>query len=175
MLRKDLGEERKKKVKLEKKLEDKIHDEHAPNKIGSTPLPVSAPSLITTISSSSLLNHTLCSICAKEIADYKPKYFLGEVFNPACSDCDDSFEGDNTGPDHDGCNQFPQCVLRQPYPPPAPSSYMPTSMVSHWIPEINMNQIVAQNPSSISTLITHCVKLPNPGDSFLSMEETSWG
>ena len=168
MWRKDLGEERKKVVKLEKKLDDKINNEHTPNEIRTPMQPGSAACLTPIISLSQ--SQTLCSICAKEIVNYKPKYFLGEVFNPACSDCDDSIEGDNTGPDYDGCSHSPQCVLRQPYPPPASFS-MPTSMVSHWIPQNNMNKTLARNPSSISTLITHCVKLPNPGDSFLSMEE----
>ena len=43
------------------------------------------------------------------------------MVNPACNDCDDEFEGDNTGPDPDGCKHSPVCVTRQPHPPPYPS------------------------------------------------------
>ena len=53
--------------------------------------------------------------------NYKPKYFLGEFFDPVCEKCDDSFEGDNSGPDPDGCRLSPVCVSRQPLPPPSPS------------------------------------------------------
>ena len=166
-LKKDIGEERKQTKKLEKKLENELNDKHAAAEM-------SKPYLQSTEHPSSslspVLNQISCSICAQEIINYKPKYFLGEVFNPACSDCDDSFEGDDSGPDGDGCTHTPQCVLRQPIAPPTISS-VPASMVAHWIPETNMNNPVSKNPSSITSLITHCVKLPNPGDSFLSMEE----
>ena len=169
-LRKDLGEERKKTIKVEKKLENVQNDSVARSeKLESSTIQPS-PGRVLSSSSSPLLHQTSCSICAQKIINYKPKYFLGEAFNPACNDCDDSFEGANSGPSHDGCKHTPQCILRQPFAPPTLSS-MPASMVSHWMPETSSTITLSQNPSSIPTLITHCVKLPNPGDSFLSMEE----
>ena len=42
------------------------------------------------------------------------------------------------------------------------------SLVSHWIPTTHK---ISQSPSSILTMVTHCAKLPSPGDQFLSMEE----
>ena len=66
-------------------------------------------------------SEVVCSICTDPIIRYRPKYFLGEAFNPACSKCDDSFEGDNRGPDPKGCKHTPVCIIRQPRPPPSPS------------------------------------------------------
>ena len=161
-LKKDLGEERKKTIKVEKKLENIQNDRLARSeKLESSIQPGPGREVLSS-SSSRLLHQTSRSICAQEIINYKPKYFLGEAFNPACNDCDDSFEGDNSGPSHDGCKHTPQCILRQPFAPPTLSS-MPASMVSHWIPETSSTITLSQNPSSIPTLITHCVKLPNPG------------
>ena len=42
------------------------------------------------------------------------------------------------------------------------------SMVSNWI---TVNYIPKQAPSSITSMVSHCAKLPSPGDRFLSMEE----
>ena len=71
----------------------------------------------------------ICSICGTEIVDYKPKYFLGAAFNPACADCEDSFKGDNSDPDLYGCKQFQQqCMLEQPLPPSTPSNPLETDI-----------------------------------------------
>ena len=42
-----------------------------------------------------------CSICARPIHDYVPKYFQDLLINPACSECDDSIEDtdDDDAPD----------------------------------------------------------------------------
>ena len=111
--RKELGEANREKIKLKEKLEDK-NDE----KITKTnsPILVNEP-LISQLPRSEIS----CSICSEEIIDYKPKYFLGEIFNPACNKCEDSFEGDSSGPDPEGCHHSPVCVSRQPFPPPSPS------------------------------------------------------
>ena len=69
----------------------------------------------------SVHSDTMCSICADPIPNYKPKYFLGEAFKPACDNCDDSFDGDDTGPHHNGCKHTPVCVTRHPHPPPSPA------------------------------------------------------
>ena len=48
-------------------------------------------------------------------------------------------------------------------------SFSPTtSMVANWIPLTNYSP---RNPGSLSSMVTHCAKLPSPGDTFLSMEE----
>ena len=39
-------------------------------------------------SPTSASEETLRSICASAIVNYVPKYFLGEMFNPACETCD---------------------------------------------------------------------------------------
>jgi len=121
--KKELGEERKERIKLEKELEyvtnehkvKHANDNKKDKKIAKNVVePKFLPSLPLAHS------EVLCSICGVDIPNFEPKYFLGEMFNPACSNCDDSFEGDNTGPDHTGCQHEEQCVLRQPYPPPSP-------------------------------------------------------
>ena len=68
------------------------------------------------------LHEILCTICAVPINDFKPKHFYGEVLNPACENCDKSFEGGKADPEHTECEHPQQCVIRQPYPPPSPSS-----------------------------------------------------
>ena len=112
--KKELGQERREKIKLEKELKI-IADEQKNNHVNK----VKEPEPLSSLPPSAA--EFQCSICGVEIANFKPKYLLGEMFNPACSNCDDSFEGDNTGPDHTGCKHEQQCVLRQPYPPPSPS------------------------------------------------------
>ena len=96
----------KEKIKLEKELEY-VANEHKPKHANNNKKvkPKILPSLPSTHS------EILCSICGVDIQNFTPKY---------CSNCDDSFEGDNTGPDHTGCQHEKQCVLRQPYPPPSP-------------------------------------------------------
>jgi len=114
--KKQLGEERKKNVKLEENLNKKVNkDQEKKLEHKHSLQPLTSPSS---------QPETLCSICAIPIHNFKPKYFLGETFNPACDNCDDSFEGDNSGPDPNGCKHDVQCVLRQPYPPP-PSPPIP--------------------------------------------------
>jgi len=80
---------------------------------------------------------------------YIPDYFCGEQFNPACYSCK---ENDFS---KDPFSSFPST------PPP--------SLVSHWLLPPHNNP--PQNPSSLSSLIAHCVRFPNPGDSFISIEE----
>ena len=146
--RKDLGEERKQTLKLEKQLKKKLDD----------------------------------SIASKHSSS---KYFLGETFNPACSDCDDTFDEDISDPDPIGRKHAQQCVLRQPFSPPTPSkpslgknemieprdlfepSFLP-STVSHWNPNFTKS---FQRSSNITTMISHCVLLPPPGNSFITMAE----
>ena len=86
----DLGEERKMKINLEKKLEiimkrkedDEVQQRQKRKEGGKT----------------------------------------SEILNSECNDCDNTFEDENSGPIPTVCEHEHQCVLRQPYPPPSPSS-----------------------------------------------------
>ena len=40
------------------------------------------------------VHHATCSICARPIENYVPKYSSGLLWNPACSDCDVSDQTD---------------------------------------------------------------------------------
>jgi hypothetical protein len=44
-----------------------------------------------------------------------------------------------------------------------------SSMVAHWTPLVYDS---FQNPSSLSSMVTHCAKLPPPGDKYLTMEDS---
>ena len=86
--KKELGEERREKIKLEKKLEKEIEK-------------------------------------AEKIKEVKGKPLLADLkLSPpsACVNCNDTFKGDKSDSDHGGCKHEQQCVIRQPFPPPSPSS-----------------------------------------------------
>ena len=121
--KRDLGEANSKVIKLEK-LANK-YEACSPNSTHTSgDSPTSLPSIVSEtqpLKTQPIKSEIQCSICSVTIADYKPKYFLGEAFNPACDDCNDSFEGDDSGPDPNGCEHTPVCVTRQPHPPPYPS------------------------------------------------------
>merc|ERR1712179_739489 len=153
--KKDLGEERKEKIKLEKELKKvlcanksgKMDEKKQTNKTGNQKVESKVSTLQVTNSK------IVCSICAHPIDKFQPEYFCGEMFNPSCQTCKSN---DSSWLPDDPFSSFP-------------SDSQPASLVSHWL--LPLQQSVPQNPSSIATLLTHCVKLPNPGDSFLSMEE----
>ena len=42
--------------------------------------------------------------------------------SPVCENCDETFKADESKPVHNICQHGPQCVIRQPYPPPSPCS-----------------------------------------------------
>ena len=135
----DLGEERRQKMKLEKKLEEKEKEtvENTSTEIYDTP---------TMTDHIGVKDETLCSTCACPIVNYVPKYFLTERISPACDKCDDySWMSDdqdllaNNIVTRKGFNHHPtsiasknsssdlnclhnqQCIIRQPFPPPLPS------------------------------------------------------
>ena len=119
--KKDLGEANRNITKLEEKLQvltNPIKSSDQPSFEKST---FSISTSVSNVSNAGTDSDILCSICADPIPNFKPKYFLGDAFNPACDNCDDSFEGDDSGPDQNGCKHSPVCVLRQPLPPPFPS------------------------------------------------------
>ena len=155
-LKKELGEERRERVKLDKKLENLFNEKenkeltHQKKKKKKT---VQNPSK--TEFSRPIINksETFCSICSDPIENYQPEYFCGEKYNPACDACKSN---DSSWCPNDPFSSFP-------------SACQPASLVSHWL--LRPQKTLPQNPSSIHSLVSHCVKLPNPGDSFLSMEE----
>ena len=125
--RKDLGEEVKEKVKLEKtlkKLLDKVGDE-PPTELIDTPadsITTHNPHTASPPDSSSLSSSTFCSICAIPILNYVPKYFLSEKFNPACEKCDDDpgeFDVDVSSKEIDdiALNQKSTESVEQPFTP----------------------------------------------------------
>ena len=90
----------------------------------------------------------ICSLCGVNIENYVPKFFLGELVNAACVNCEDKddiydkeppvtskpvlsgvgfahrpFISNQTGEKlvTDMCLHSKTCVIRQPYPPPLPS------------------------------------------------------
>ena len=75
--RKELGEERRKCIKLQSELkaatEDKVVEK--PAHVGTEP------------SLESNVEEIECTICAKPIQNYEPDYFHGIEMNPACDDC----------------------------------------------------------------------------------------
>ena len=117
--RKDLGDVNKENIKLKAKLEKMLNKQVV---VSEASVPPDNP-LFPPEQEQQTESGAVCSICADPIINYKPKNFLGELFDSACSKCDDSFEGDDTGPDTSTCMHTPQsqCVSRQPYPPPSPS------------------------------------------------------
>ena len=91
--KKDLGEERKQKVKLEKKLEEALGA-----KLDTTQEVKNSKS-----TSSSSQTEVLCNICR------------------GFKNCEETFKSDKCTQEHGNCEHEIQCVLRQPYPPPSPS------------------------------------------------------
>ena len=75
---------------------------------------------------------------------------MGEASNPACENCDDSFDSDITT-----------------YTAEISCQFLP-SMITDWNPIIIKN---FQKPGSIASMVAHCALLPSPGRCFLSMEE----
>ena len=88
--RKELGNERKLRIKLEYKLE-KVMKEYSEKEM-ITPTPEYSSLLPT-----SSISHD-------------------------CGNSDEIFEADSTKPEHNDCQHVPQCVIRQPFPPPSPVS-----------------------------------------------------
>lgn len=90
----------------------------------------------------------LCSICACSITDYCPEYFCGELYNPACMRCKENPED-----------------LFSSFPTPS----QPSSLVSHWLLPYSDN--LPQNPSSITSLRSHCVRFPSTSDEFYTLKQ----
>ena len=151
-LKKELGNEVKEKIRLEKELEEilianenKVNKRSKKKKKKSFEEPVETELALTN-------SEIFCSICAQPIPNFQPEYFCGERYNPVCKTCKTQ---DSSWSQDDPFSSFP-------------SEYQPASLVSHWIPP---QPTLPQSPSLIPSFVSHCVKLPDPGDRFLSMEE----
>jgi hypothetical protein len=94
--KKKLGNERRKKIKLERKLSKEREAESTNSKLSSSiistkPIQSSIPNLIEEAVDEPKEEQT-CNICAEIIPNYTPKFFQGLLINPACSNCDDSLD-----------------------------------------------------------------------------------
>ena len=96
-----------------------------------------------------------CSICNEEIDNYATEYFCGEVIDSMCNKC--KSEANLLDFEH-----FPRAFAS------FPEFEMSLSLVSHWIPPGTIHEI---SLLSLPSLRAHYVRLPSPGDYFLSMEE----
>ena len=105
--RKELGRERRLKLKLEKELENK----EIKARLETTEpnlLPAVRTSLCSEIDKEKPVavieipddesSDESCSICSRPIFNYVPKYFQDLLINPACSDCDDSIDDSDDTP-----------------------------------------------------------------------------
>ena len=149
MWRRDLGDANRRHINLEKKLKLlRSNDEQEP-----LSFPNILPEPDTTIQN---VSETYCSLCAIKIDDYLPDYFYGEKMNPACSSCKEDADTDGLAPD-----PF------KSFPLPG----MPISLVTHWIPSSTKSGLEYRCLSSLHTMRSHYVKLPNPGEKFTAVED----
>ena len=91
--KKKLGNERRKKIKLERKLSKERGGEFTSSSLSSSIISTklvqsSIPNLIEKTVDEPKEEET-CSICVKTIPNYTPKFSQGLLINPACSYCDD--------------------------------------------------------------------------------------
>ena len=96
-----------------------------------------------------------CTICECELEDYAPEYYCGRKISPTC----------------DQCKINANLNIGSSYPDPFssfPAEGMPSTLVGHWIP---FGMGFNNSFSSIHSLRTHYVRVPNPGSRFLSTEE----
>ena len=155
--KKDYGKLKSENIKLKKKLDALPHltyvdrkdsrneslNSHRSEKVSST---VTKCNLMESTSE----DHLSCSICAVTLFNYVPTYFCGEKVNPSCVKC----LGD------DGLDTFFS------FP-----TGMPTSLVSHWIPSHEECEFGKCSLSSIASMKSHYVRIPDPGGSFSAMED----
>ena len=149
MWRRDLGDANRQHINLEKKLKLlRSNDEQEPFSF-----PNILPEPVTTIQN---VSETYCSLCAIKIDDYLPDYFYGEKMNPACSSCKEAADTDGLAPDPFKSFPLPR---------------MPISLVTHWTPSSTKSGLEYGCLSSLHTMRSHYVKLPNPGEKFTAMED----
>ena len=88
--RKDLGEERKSNIKLEKKLLELTNKVQKESELTFSNICTSSTSTFQANSFEPSEAELSCTICAEPISDYIPKFFMGTEMNPACNRCQDS-------------------------------------------------------------------------------------
>ena len=91
--KKDLGEERKLKIRLEKKLENSAQKPRLTSTSSQT-VAVLESSFQTTDAPKIQDEEITCTICAQPVSPYLPKFFHGIEVNPACKDCQYSSDSD---------------------------------------------------------------------------------
>ena len=96
-----------------------------------------------------------CTICSSSMSDYIPDHFCGIKLSPTCISCKHNNISSASGPFASFSNLG-----------------MPSSLAAHWIPRLTLNcTSFSRDLSSISSLRSHYVRLPYPGDFFTSMED----
>ena len=118
--KKELGQANSRIIKLEKKIKM--------SKVPSIKTSVSKASHPTEPTSEVIVEQIkddmeLCSICATRILNYTPKYFMGNMFNPACENCSEE--------ELDPFSSFP-------------SEDLPPSLVAHWSPSLDVAKNLPQ-------------------------------
>jgi len=94
--RRELGEERKNRIKLENKMEKikqkkrEASENMNENENASNTVPALCSSTLSVPARASPEDETLCTICAEIIHNYVPKMFHGIEINAACDVCQDS-------------------------------------------------------------------------------------
>ena len=141
--RKKLGEETKTKIKLREQLQEYNKIDTTRKKKLKKNLKYASPLINENNNQSSIF----CSICSLDIPNYIPEYFCGEKYNPTCETCKDENYSD------DVFSSFS-------------TPYQPLSLASHWL--LPLKCLPPQDPHSIPSLISHCVKLPDPDGENLS-------
>ena len=94
----------------------------------------------------------ICTLCGQQIQTYIPDHFMGEKINPCCFNCNMTAD-----------NEYGQDPFAS-----FPDFGLPSSLVSHWIPP-NISSFGSIGMTS--SLRAHYTQLPNPGDTFISMQE----
>ena len=91
--KKKLGNERRKRINLERKLSKaESYNSLQPSSTNSAKVLKSSFSHVIEKKPEEPADEETCSICIEIIPNYTPKFFQGLLINPACSNCDDSKE-----------------------------------------------------------------------------------
>ena len=167
--KKDLGNEREINIKLEAKLEDLTNkDEFNNNNTDNTNAKEKPADFMKLELSPKLSSKICCTICGEAIETYTPKYFWGEEINPACAECKETSSEEDFDLDDLDTHRPLRSFSVTTSSTLADFSSTP-SMVSNWIPLTYTTS--PQAPGSTLSMLPHCVKWPNPGDIFISIEE----
>ena len=92
--KKELGEETRKNIKLEEKLNavENLSEISLPPLVQAPIGKKNSPTNIVGETVATKADETLCSTCAVSGVNFTPEFFLGEQFSPACDDCKSSEE-----------------------------------------------------------------------------------